>query len=139
MAASMYVACCRQVVFGYNRGTSVHAALSVVTRGYARGIKRTPIAVRTPEDDAERLRAKGIEIKDPKLNPFIPFIPDDPTQAQLAREVKKQRRPSDQQTANTQQRQLKNNKAKAAKSASRDLTSSGLQYEKLEEGDKRFG
>ena len=87
----------------------------------------------------ERLRAKGVSIKDPKLNPFIPYIPGDPTQDQFSRKVNKQLRPSDKQNANLQQKQQKNKKATAAKSESRDFISSGLQYEKLEDGDKRFG
>lgn len=142
MAASMY-ACCRQVALGhiYYHGCSTRPALSLFTRWYARGVRRTPVAVRTPEDDMERLRAKGITIKDPRLNPNINFIPGDPTQAQFSGKVNKQGRASDKHNAHLQQQQQrKNNKAAAAESASRRyFTSSGLQYEKLAEGDKRFG
>lgn len=93
-----------------------------------------------PENDFQQLKAKRGKIQNPRLNPYVPFVPGDPIQqAQLqAAEGRHNisRNAKDKSKANKLQDRLQNNRVSQQKTES---TESGLQYEKLEDGDKRFG
>ncbi|KAK7483729.1 hypothetical protein BaRGS_00025050 [Batillaria attramentaria] len=109
-------------------------------RWYSRGFRRKPIAVSSPETDLQRIKAKGGLVQNPRLNPYVPYVPGDPTQqAQLkvaksgdARKLKD----TSQASANKQD-QLQRSRVSQQKTPT--FADSGLRYEKLEEGDKRFG
>ncbi|XP_076473054.1 rRNA methyltransferase 3, mitochondrial-like [Babylonia areolata] len=143
MAASLK-ACRWAMLFGTNSDRA-HVFLTHIVRGYARGIKRTPVAVRTPTDDLQLLKAKGIAAKDPRLNAFLPFTPGDPTQTQLSKKLDlgppKSRHAAKLNMPKKQTEQpLQKKKPEVAPSvAVKEVTKSGLQYEKLQDGDKRFG
>ena len=138
MAASLYT-CCRRIALICNHDCANVRSLLHHTRWYARGIRRTPAAVRTPDNEIERLREKGTSFKDPRKDPFLPFIPGDPTQSQFVQKAKVQRQATSRESRNLSSQQDSRRNKNATKGTNLVAAKSGLRFEKLEDGDKRFG
>ncbi|KAK6189900.1 hypothetical protein SNE40_001870 [Patella caerulea] len=144
MAASMKtcISSCFITLFKFKPHACYFNNLShnVIWRSYARGVRRRVENMLTPEMEREKLAEKGISVKDPSQNPYLSYIPTDPVQTNIKNSNKdkfgkKKSKDSDQTTVEKIKRQNKifESEVKNTKSSSK------YQYEKLDDGDKRFG
>ena len=100
-------------------------------RFYRRSLRRKPKGIRSQEDDLNAMESQGLKLKNPKQNPFISYVPGDPTQEQV---IAKQPTVYQQSFRRTLKKVSSNKHL-----PTEYFLDSGLRYEKLEDGDKRFG
>lgn len=136
MAASM-VAC-------VSRLSCKPTVLTTAIRWYAKNFRRNPVGVISQEKDLELFKGKGGLVRDPRKNPDIPYVLGDPTQSQFLLENDKKLSKKGQKNksiseSQQQSKTVKNSLKKPELPKSESRTDSGLLYEKLEDGDKRFG
>ena len=133
MASSLNVMCLSKSssITNYRHCVSFLCRESI--RLYSKGIRRKVIKIRNSDDDLKLARSK-VQVKDPRQNPWVTFVPGDPIQGQFVSSTHRQGADLADSRPNKSKPLLKKQTP-----LSQRLEPAGLFYETLEDGDKRLG
>ena len=65
------------------------SVLKIARRGYARGFRRMPLKVISPEEEREKVSKYNLQIRDPRKNANVSYLPEDPVQKNLKSKLNK--------------------------------------------------